>query len=534
MKLSQLLRALPGATLYASVGDTEISAIVSDSRRVSPGTLFVAIRGETSDGHAFIPQAIAAGAAAVVGEEQLTMAVGPESPPLGQWAVPYVQVPNSREALAWLAAAWYGYPARKLVVIGVTGTDGKTTTTNLIHSVLTAAGRRTGMISTVNAVIGEQAYDTGLHTTTPDAPDVQRYLAEMVAAGMTHVVLETTSHGLVQHRVTACEYDVAVLTNITHEHLDYHKTFEEYRAAKARLFEGLMSAARKPDVPKISILNANDPSFEVLSRIPADVHLSYGMTAPADISARDIAFHSGVTRFKAVTSDGVIPVELPLAGAFNVANALAAVAVGIGLGVSATAIQAGLAAVRAIPGRMERIDAGQDFLALVDFAHTPNALQRALETARTLTPGRVTAVFGAAGRRDATKRPLMGAVAARLADRVILTAEDPRTESLDDILAALAAGCESEGKVEGRDFWRIPDRGEAITFAVAMAEPGDAVIVCGKGHEQSMAFGTTEYPWDDRVTLRAALEYRLGRGPKPVSNLPTASSSDHQSDSHAL
>ncbi len=524
MKLSQLLLALPGVTLPAPVGDTEISAIVSDSRRVSPGALFVAIRGETSDGHAFIPQAIAAGAAAVLGEPAsgLSQAMGAVDD--GRRTVPYVQVPDSREALAWLAAAWYGYPARKLVVIGVTGTDGKTTTTNLIHSVLTAAGRRAGMISTVNAVIGDRAYDTGLHTTTPDAPDVQHYLAEMVAAGMTHVVLETTSHGLVQHRVTACEYDVAVLTNITHEHLDYHKTFEEYRAAKARLFEGLMSAARKPDVPKISVLNADDPSFEVLSRIPADVHLSYGVTAPADIAACDIAFRSGVTRFKAITPDGVIPVELPLVGAFNIANALATIAVGVGLGVPATAIQAGLAAVRAIPGRMERVDAGQDFLALVDFAHTPNALQRALETVRTLAPGRIITVFGAAGRRDATKRPLMGAVAARLANRVILTAEDPRTESLDDILAALAAGCESEGKVEGRDFWRIPDRGEAITFAVAMAEPGDAVIVCGKGHEQSMAFGMAEYPWDDRVALRAALEYRLGRGPQPASHLPTAKS----------
>lgn len=510
MRLSELVHALPEANLHALAGDPEISAIASDSRHISPGALFVAIRGEAADGHAYIPQAIAAGAAAIVGEQPI------------EGMSNYIRVPDSRQALAWLSAAWHGYPARRLVVIGVTGTDGKTTTTNLIHSILKAAGHPTGMISTVNAVIGERTYDTGLHTTTPDAPDVQRYLAEMVKAGMTHVVLETTSHGLAQHRVTACEYDVAVLTNITHEHLDYHKTFEEYRSAKARLFEGLLTAARKPGVPKISVLNADDPSFEVLRAIPADIHLSYALKAPADLTARDISYGPGAMYFQAIAPTGVIPIETPLVGPFNVANILAAVAVGIGLGLPATAIQAGIRSLRAIAGRMERIDAGQDFLAIVDFAHTPNALQRALETARMLAPGRVIAVFGAAGLRDATKRPQMGAVAARLADWVILTAEDPRTESLDDILAALASGCSGEGKVEGRDFWRIPDRGEAIMAAVERAGPGDVVIVCGKGHEQSMAFGATEYPWDDRVALRAALDYRLGRGPKPASNLPTA------------
>ncbi|MER3513701.1 MAG: UDP-N-acetylmuramoyl-L-alanyl-D-glutamate--2,6-diaminopimelate ligase, partial [Chloroflexota bacterium] len=210
---------------------------------------------------AYIPQAIAAGAAAVIGEQEI------------QGLDTYIRVRDSREALAWLSAAWHGYPARRLVVIGVTGTDGKTTTTNLIRSILQAAGIPAGMISTVNAIIGPRIYDTGLHTTTPNAPDVQRYLAEMVQAGITHVVLETTSHGLAQHRVTACEYDVAVLTNITREHLDYHKTFEAYRAAKARLFEALSAATRKPGVPKISVLNADDPSFEVFNRIPADVHL---------------------------------------------------------------------------------------------------------------------------------------------------------------------------------------------------------------------------------------------------------------------
>lgn len=510
MKLSELIRVLPDAHLSSPLHDPKISAIASDSRQVRPGSLFVAIRGETADGHAYISQAIAAGAVAVVGEQEI------------QGLDTYIRVHDSREALAWLAAAWHGYPARRLVVIGVTGTDGKTTTTNLVHSILQAAGIPAGMISTVNAVIGHRTYDTGLHTTTPDAPDVQRYLAEMVQAGITHVVLETTSHGLAQHRVTACEYDVAVLTNITREHLDYHKTFEDYRAAKARLFEALSTATRKPGVPKISVLNADDPSYEAFNRIPADIHLSYGLRAKADFTAQDVVYRSDTMAFQAVTPNGVIPIETALLGAFNVSNILAAVAVGVGLGLPVTAIQEGIRSLRAIPGRMQRVEAGQDFLAIVDFAHTPNALERALETARRLAPGRIIVVFGAAGLRDTGKRPLMGAVAARLADRVVLTAEDPRTESLEAILAALAAGCEREGKVEGRDYWRIPDRAEAITFAVELAEPGDAVIVCGKGHEQSMAFGTTEYPWDDRVALRAALNYRLGRGPRPTSNLPTA------------
>jgi UDP-N-acetylmuramoyl-L-alanyl-D-glutamate--2,6-diaminopimelate ligase len=422
--------------------------------------------------------------------------------------LPYIQVPDGREALAFLCASWQGFPARRLVMIGVTGTDGKTTACNLIHSILTAAGINAGMISTVNAVIGGQAYDTGLHTTTPDAPDVQRYLALMVEAGQTHCVLETTSHGLAQHRVDACEFDVGVVTNITHEHLDFHGSFEAYRAAKARLFAMAAGSTRK-GVPKTAVLNADDPSYEFLRGIRADRELSYGMATCALVSTREVAHKPDVTRFVAVTPTGRIPLETYLVGEHNVMNVLAAVGVGLALGLSVEAIQRGVKALQAVPGRWERIDEGQDFLALVDFAHTPNALERVLQTARRMTKGQVIVVFGSAGLRDADKRGLMGHVAGRLADKVIITAEDPRTESLDDIMAAVAEGVLAEGRRKSLDFWCIGDRAEAIRFAVGLAQRGDVVLACGKGHEQSMCFGTAEYPWDDRQAMRDVLRLTL-------------------------
>ena len=499
MQLSQLLTALAQKDVRGNP-EVEITGLAYDSRQVKPGDLFVAIKGLTVDGHAFIPQALERGAVAVVGERGL------EFP-----SAPFIFVPNSRQALAHLAAAFHGYPARQLKVIGVTGTDGKTTTVNLIRAILAAAGCKTGMISSVNALIGDEYYDTGLHVTTPEAPDVQRYLAQMVAAGTEYAVLESTSHGLAQHRVTACEYDVAVVTNITHEHLDYHGTYEEYRAAKARLFRDLSTSFRKPDTPKVSILNADDSSFGYLRAIPADRHLTYGLNSPAHVTARDMVSSPKATRFTARTPKGDFEIRSSLVGPFNVDNILAAIAVGISQEIPWEAVQEGIASVTGVVGRMERMDLGQDFTVIVDFAHTPNSLKRALETARGLTEGEVIVVFGCAGLRDATKRPMMGEIAGRLADRVVITAEDPRTESLEDIMARIAHGCEKAGKREGEDYWRIGDRGEAIEFAINMAGPGDLVIVTGKGHERSMCFGTTEYPWSDHEAVRGALERRLRR-----------------------
>ena len=513
MPLRQLVEALPGLLTWP-VPDVQVTGVCGDSRAVQPGELFVAYAGGTFDGHLFIADAVRAGAAAVVGERPAAEVNA---------LVPYLRVHDGREALAWLSAAWHGYPARRMTVIGVTGTDGKTTTVNLLYHILRAAGLQVGMVSTVNAVIGNDIHDTGLHVTTPGAPDMQRFLAQMVAAGTTHAVLEATSHGLEQHRVTACEFDVAVVTNVTHEHLDYHGDWERYLAAKARLFTGLATAARKPGVPKLAVLNADDASYPHLLDLGLERVLSYGLSTPADVTARDIAFAPDATRFTLQANlDGcrcAFPLTTVLIGRYNISNILAAATAALGLGLTPNDVQQGIAALRGIPGRMERVsDATHPFTAIVDFAHTPNALQRALETARTLTGpgGRVIAVWGSAGLRDREKRRLMGQVSARLADLTVITAEDPRTESLEAIMAASAAACQAEGRREGVDFWRVPDRGQALRFAVELARPGDVVIACGKGHEQSMCFGTTEYPWDDREALRRAL-----RG-ETLDTLPTA------------
>ncbi len=543
--LSDLFSSFPFTHKGLNGAACSVSAITADSRQVKPGALFVACTGGTADGHRYIPDAIAKGAAAVVGEQ-----------PLAGLAVPYIQAENSRQALAYLAAAFYGYPARKLTMIGVTGTDGKTTTINLLYQILLTAGIKAGMISTVNAVIGDQVLDTGFHVTTPDAPDVQRYLSLMVDAGLTHVVLETTSHGWAQHRVDACEFDIGVVTNITHEHLDYHGSFEAYRAAKARLFTGLSETLPKPQGnPRLAVLNHDDSSYEYLDQVTKVRKISYGLRQGADVRAESIEYDSFGLHFTLKNDKLRVAIDSNLVGAFNVSNCLAALAAAVtGLGIDPETAARGIAAFSGVPGRMERIELGQPFTAIVDFAHTPNALRVALETARgmleilprsneareeknkssrPLAPvlwgsllrgekrGRIIAIFGSAGLRDREKRRRMAEVSAELADITVLTAEDPRTESLDGILEEMANGARSKGGVEAQTFWRVPDRGEAIRFGVQMAQPRDVVIACGKGHEQSMCFDTTEYPWDDRVAMRAALAELMGVEGPGMPYLPT-------------
>ena len=506
--LQDLLAAIPPAQILATSGElaTPITApVVESSIEVQPGGLFVARAGQTTDGHRFIPEAIAAGAAAIIGES--------EQPNL---PVPCIRVKNAAQVLGPVAAAWHDYPSRKLVIIGVTGTDGKTTTCLLLHSVFKSANVKAGYISTISADFGVETASTGLHVTTPGAPQVQAYLALMVSAGMTHCILEMTSHGLAQGRLQGVDIDVAVLTNLTHEHLDFHGSQEDYRAAKALMFRMLRSARRKPSVDKVSVINADDPSADYFAAIPADRAITYGIDQASDYRARDLIYAPELTRFD--VSDQVLIMRLM--GEFNIANALASIAAARSLGIGWRAIKAGLAAVAAIPGRMERIDEGQDFIAMVDFAHTPNALRKALEAGRRmLQPGkRLIAVFGSAGLRDVEKRRLMARTSAKLADMTVLTAEDPRTESLDEILNMMAQGCRAAGGVEGETFIRIPDRGAAIYQACQLARAGDLVMACGKGHEQSMCFGETEYPWDDRDAMRSALQGR------PLRTLPTARS----------
>ena len=527
--LNPLLLTLPDSIVTGSIPDTSVTAVTADSRQVRPGTIFVAIRGGTSDGHRFIPDALASGAAAVVGTEDMAAAARQ-----ARWPAPYIRVADARLALATLAAALNGFPAHTMRLIGVTGTDGKTTTTNLIYHILRSAGLQAGMISTIGAKIGDADLDTGLHVTTPDAPDVQRYLAQMRDAGCEIAVLETTSHGLHQGRVAAVDFDVAVVTNVTHEHLDYHGSWDAYLDAKATLFRSLAGSARKlrPDgspQPKVAILNADDASYDPLRALPADLQLSYGVeTSSADLHASQITYLPDRTTFIAQTPAGSTGsptgelVELPLAGPFNVSNCLAAIGAGLAVGLPLDRIVAAVATMPGVDGRMERIDCGQDFTAIVDFAHTPVSLQRALEAVRPMTRGRVIAVFGSAGLRDVQKRYLMAETSVRLADLTVLTAEDPRSESLDTILAQMAEGAQRAGGVEGRDFVRIADRSAAVLHAVNLARPGDVVVVCGKGHEQSMCFGVTEHPWRDQPVVRWALQRRLGltHAPPPF-HLPT-------------
>jgi UDP-N-acetylmuramoyl-L-alanyl-D-glutamate--2,6-diaminopimelate ligase len=511
MRLHHLLADLSELS-GCGLPDSEVTSVTADSRQVVPGSVFVAVRGGTVDGHRFLSDAAARGAVLLIGED-----------PHPALNVPYCIVRDARMALAYLAAAWHGHPARRLTMIGVTGTDGKTTTANLIHSILQSSGKRAGLVSTVHAFLGDHSVDTGLHVTTPEALDVQALLAEMLSAGLDHAVLETTSHGLAQRRVAACDIDIAVLTNITHEHLDYHGMFEAYRDAKAELFRWLDSSPAKGFAPKAAVLNRDDPSFAYMSQQTNTRHISYGVQEGVDFQALDIHTSREGIAFRLRTPSGEAKISSPLLGSYNSANVLAAVAATVGgLGVDLDSAVAGIREMRGIPGRMERIDIGQPFLAIVDFAHTPNALRRALTAAHSLADGRVIAVFGSAGLRDREKRGLMGQAAAELADLSILTAEDPRTESLEDILDDMAAGAQRGGAVEGEGYLRIPDRGAALRRAVGEAAPGDLVIACGKGHEQSMCFGETEHAWDDRTAMRAALSELLRRDGPAMPWLPTS------------
>ncbi len=499
--------------------DVTITHLVEHTDEVTPGCAFVARVRQNSDGHPFIPRAIELGASLILAERSAKSleVVLPEG-------ITYWQVPDTAYTQAWLAAAWHDFPGRQLVTIGVTGTDGKTTTCNLLYEILQTAGLRVGLISTIKAVLGDIEEPTGLHVTTPEAPAVQEYLRRMVDAGLTHCILETTSIGLAQHRVTAVGFAAGLVTNITHEHINDHGSDEAYVAAKARLFE-MVAAHHQEGGLGWGILNKDDRSYERLSRIPGLKALTYSLEKPADFTARAIEFDPDQTRFELVLpDDAVMPIESHLVGQFNIYNLLCAAAGAFCLGIDPEAIREGLQAVSAVSGRMERIHEGQPFLTIVDFAHTPNALEKAVEAARSMIAdvnGRVIVVFGSAGKRDVEKRRMMAEIAAARADLSVLTAEDPRTESLDGILEMMAAGATSKGGREFSTFWRIPDRGQAIYFALTLARPQDLVLICGKGHEQSMCFGTIEYTWDDREATRRALQALLRGEPMPDLGLPS-------------
>lgn len=530
--LKRLVEFLQPVEVTGEVDDAAlVRAIVADSRAIAPGDVFVAVGGGQVDGHAYLADAARRGAIALIG----TLPAGAANVPHN---VPYLRVAGGRAALAEANALRYDFPSRTMTVVGVTGTDGKTTTSSLLEAILVAATRdaahpngRVGVVTTVGARIQGAESDTGLHVTTPDAPEVQRFLAEMRDAGCSCAVVESTSHGLAQKRVAAVDFDVAVVTNITHEHLDYHGTRDAYVAAKAQLFRSLFHSPAKGAAPRVAVLNADDAgSFNALratiaeEQVASDVAVqvrTYGWTrslGEADASAAGIDYRADGTTFTVMWWGEPFAVESRLIGEFNVANVLAAATAALALGLPIAAIQRGVSEFPGVLGRMERMERGQSFTAIVDFAHSPASLERALHTLRPLVgagepgaPGRLIAVFGSAGLRDKAKRRWMGQVSGRLADFTVVTAEDPRTEDVNDICREIEAGVLEY--VDVSRYAVIPDRTEAIQYAVDMARAGDIVASFGKGHERSMCYGVTEYPWSDQDAMLRALERRMSRTP---------------------
>ncbi len=505
MQLQTLIESLecPPLAIY-NIGEQietiEIAALAYDSRQVTPGGLFIAVPGTHTDGRRFLGDAIQRGAVAALGPQIDT----------SDLPLPYIEVDDVRIALADLASAFYGYPAHQLCMIGVTGTDGKTTTSNLISSLLDGAGKRNGLMTTTNFKLCGREWENTTRQSTLGALDTQQFLRRIVDADVRFAVVEATSHGLALQRVRGCAFDVGVVTNITHEHLDFHGTIENYRRAKAQLFEMLDPVRDKGlGIQPIAILNRDDVSYEVLKPYCAVPILDYGFDQAATIRAVDVQLEANSTRFRTLLPGAEITIETQLVGRFNISNCLAAIATAYSLGVKSADIACGLSSVSGVTGRMERIDEGQPFMVIVDYAHTPDSLEKVLSILRPLTNGKLLVVFGSAGERDVQKRPIMGQIAAQMSDFFVITDEDPREEDREQILREIANGAKSTGKREGHDFLCIADRTQAITSAFAHAQAGDTVLLAGKGHEQSIIIGREKIPWDDRLVAREQLRQRL-------------------------
>ena len=479
-----------------------VEAVRFDSRAVRPGDLFVCVVGERADGHRFARAAVEAGAAAVVAQADHAGA-------LADLGVPVVAVPDSRRALSSIAAAHEGYPARQLTVVGVTGTDGKSTTSFLTLAALEGCGLRAGVLTTVESRVAGRAVPNETRLTTQEAPVVQALLADMVDAGCTHAVVEATSHGLALHRLDDCAFDVGVLTNVTEDHLDFHGSAEAYRAAKARLFQMLDQPTEKR-VRRTAVLNKDDPSWRYFARATGARVVTYGVDCEeADVHVEDLMEWPDGSTFAVVADEDSVEASVRLPGRFNVANATAALTVAAALNLDPRAAAAGIAACPGVPGRMERIE-GAPFEVVVDYAHTPEALGRVLEMLRQLVDGRLIVVFGCAGERSRDRRSGLGRVAARLADFAVLTDEDPRSEPPEAIIAEIAEALTAAGAREGERFERVRGRREAVARALDVARPGDLVLLAGKGHESTIEYAHGPEPWDDRAAAREVVAARFG------------------------
>ncbi|HEX2756715.1 MAG TPA: UDP-N-acetylmuramoyl-L-alanyl-D-glutamate--2,6-diaminopimelate ligase [Candidatus Limnocylindrales bacterium] len=501
-----------------ALGEILVEDITDDSRAVRPGSLFVAVPGLHVDGHVFVASAAAAGAAAAIVER-----------PLPDVALPQLVVERAAAALAESAAWWFGDPSRRLGVVGITGTDGKTTTSFLAVAALEAADVSCGLVGTVATQIGAVREANPEHTTTPGALLLQRTLRAMASADNDVAVVETTSHGLAADRVRGIAYDIAILTNLTHEHLEFHGSWEAYRDAKLSLFERLAVGPANPVKelggrrwPKGAIVNADDPNAGAFAGVAQEAGariVTYGTDSGADVRATHIEEDARRLRIGYEAPSGAAVLDLQLAGRFNVHNALAVVAMGEVLDLDPAAVRAGLAGVRGVPGRMERLAAGQPFGIVIDYAHSPASLEKVLDLLAPLAAARgggVIAVFGSAGERDTEKRPMMGLIAAERARLVIVTNEDPRGEDPMTILEGIARGAEDGGKRRDRDLFLIADRRRAIEAAFERARPGDIVLLAGKGHEQSIIGPDGPVAYDERQTALAVLA-GLGFVPDPAT-----------------
>jgi UDP-N-acetylmuramoyl-L-alanyl-D-glutamate--2,6-diaminopimelate ligase len=481
-------------------GDLVITDIVYDSRQVEPGALFVAMPGGYADGHEYIEQAVNRGAAAIMVQQP------------GDYAVPAIVVTDSRAALSPLAAEFFDHPSRTLKVVGVTGTDGKTSTSTLAEAMLSAGGYRTGLIGTVQIKIGDNVIDHETRQTTPESLDIHRMLRQMLNHGVDWVVLESTSHGLAMHRLDDVRFEVAAVTNITHEHLDFHGSLDAYWAAKRRLFELTGYGGRK------AVVNLDDPgACTTLDVCEAFETITYSLVnRNARLHSTNVSLGAGGFSATFITPRGEFQVNSPLLGGFNVSNSLCAAGIALHAGLDENTIAATLANPPIIAGRMARIDEGQPFNVLVDYAHTPASLEKVLSMLRSLDgTRRIIVVAGSAGERDRAKRPLQGNVCARLADISIFTNEDPRYENARAIIDEIAEGARSAGGSDGKTLFTIEDRTEAIEHAVALAETGDTILLAGKGHERSIIVNGQKIPWDEAEVARTAIRKRIEREQNP-------------------
>lgn len=482
MRLDQLVRDLASSELTGGPG-TEISSLAFDNRKVAPGALFFCVRGLASDGHDFAPAAVDAGAAALVCERRLEL------------DVPQVVVDDSRAAMAPIAAAFNGDPTGELKLAGVTGTNGKTTTAFLLRDILEYSGVPSGLMGTVKQVVG--GAEEEVVRTTPEAIDLQAAFRRMLEAGDEACVMEVSSHAMVMHRADAIDFDLAIFTNLTQDHLDFHSDMEDYFQAKRLLFAA---------GPEAAVVNVDDEYGQrLVSEFDCLTYSAEGTAA--DYSAVDVSFDTGGASFTVQSEHGDLPVRTGLPGAFNVANALAALAGAIALGVDPDDAVAGLAGAGRVPGRFEPIDEGQDFAVLVDYAHTPDSVENVLRAARGLTAGRLIAIVGAGGDRDRAKRPLMGRAGAELSDLAVITSDNPRSEDPAAIIEDVLAGVDQRESVLVE-----PDRDAAIAMAIREAGPGDTVVIAGKGHEQGQEFENgRKIPFDDRDVARRHLRELAGK-----------------------